>query len=285
MARTRIYDLTEHTTPADDDFLIIDRSGWTAARKVNAAKAIPLRYVGSGWSLKGGGNNRGTNAVDLQQARTADTQVASGNYTTIGGGNNNTASVQYATIGGGRGNTASAGYATVCGGRSNTASGPYATVLGGRYAIADKSGQLAHAGFYFTAIGDAQHSIIPVGATTTDATPTVLDLERWGTPGEGADLTIADDTVWNFRAEIVAMTADAAKYAAYTVTGLIKRANGTVAVAGVTTTVINESDAGWDATAEADDTNKALSIKVTGAAGTTIRWVAAVYTTECSFGS
>jgi hypothetical protein len=98
-------------------------------------------------------------------------------------------------------------------------------------------------------------------------------------------LTISDDTVWNFRAEIVAMTADAAKYAAYTVTGLIKRANGTVAVAGVATTVVNESTAGWDATAEADDTNKALNITVTGEAGTTIRWVAAVYTTEVTFAS
>jgi hypothetical protein len=120
---------------------------------------------------------------------------------------------------------------------------------------------------------------------TTNATPAVLCADGSGTPGEGADLSIADDTVWNFRAEIVAMTADAAKYAAYTVTGLVKRANGTVAVAGVTATVINESDAGWDATAEADDTYKALSIKVTGAAATTIRWVAAVYTTEVTFAS
>ncbi len=232
-------------------------------------------------SSHSGGNARGTAAVDLQTMRTADTQVASGIAAAIGGGSHNTASGGSATIGGGVGNTASGSYAAVGGGIYNTASGFGAVVPGGYYGVASKRGQLAHASGSFAVAGDAQRSVYVAHNITTDATPAVLYLDFDG----DYLLTIADDTVWNFRAEIVAMTADAAKYAAYTVVGLIKRANGTVAVAGVATTTINESDGGWDATAEADDTNKALSIKVTGAAGTTIRWVAAVYTTEVTFAS
>jgi hypothetical protein len=45
------------------------------------------------WSIqRGGGNQRGLHAVDLQSARSAATQVASGNYSVIGGGQDNTAS-------------------------------------------------------------------------------------------------------------------------------------------------------------------------------------------------
>jgi len=113
------------------------------------------------WSIqRGGGNPRGLHAVDLQSARAQATQVASGDYSVIGGGRNNTASGSLATVGGGEGNTAgelctvgggfgnTAGhyaatvgggrdnnatiYATVGGGRANSASNFYATVGGGR---------------------------------------------------------------------------------------------------------------------------------------------------------
>jgi hypothetical protein len=54
-------------------------------------------------------------AVDLQSARSAVTQVASSDYSVIGGGQNNTASGDYATVGGGDGNNASNNFATVGG--------------------------------------------------------------------------------------------------------------------------------------------------------------------------
>ncbi len=84
------------------------------------------------WSIqRGGGNPRGLHAVDLQSARTAPTQVASGDYSVIGGGVDNTASGNSATVGGGEGNTVSGYAATVGGGGGNTASSSYATVGGG----------------------------------------------------------------------------------------------------------------------------------------------------------
>jgi hypothetical protein len=78
-----------------------------------------------------GGNARGSHAVDLQRSRSASTQVASGSYSVIGGGQNNTASGPNATVGGGYQNTASSLSTTIGGGSGNTASGWYTTVGGG----------------------------------------------------------------------------------------------------------------------------------------------------------
>ncbi|GIV25758.1 MAG: hypothetical protein KatS3mg026_1450 [Bacteroidia bacterium] len=58
--------------------------------------------TGPGWSIhRGGGNTRGLYAVDLQIARGFATDVASGNYATIGGGEGNMASGNYSTVAGG----------------------------------------------------------------------------------------------------------------------------------------------------------------------------------------
>ena len=78
-----------------------------------------------------GGNKRGQYAVDWSRVRASAASVASGNYSTIGGGRSNTASSIYATVAGGNGNTA-AGYANaISGGESNSTSGDFVSVLGG----------------------------------------------------------------------------------------------------------------------------------------------------------
>jgi len=93
----------------------------------------PLASSGPAWRIqRGGGNKLGLHAVDLQSARSEATQVASGNYSVIGGGLDNTASGVGATVGGGGGNTASDTSATVGGGEQNTARG-YAATVGGGY--------------------------------------------------------------------------------------------------------------------------------------------------------
>jgi hypothetical protein len=127
-----------------------------------------------------GGNSRGTNAVDLQSARALVTQVASGNYSVIGGGYNNTASGNYATVGGGQNNTASDAYATVGGGWSNTASGYIATVGGGKYNTASRDYATVGGGFQNTASEDGAtvggglyntasgiYSVVPGGYSNT----------------------------------------------------------------------------------------------------------------------
>lgn len=104
--------------------------------KVNGVNVLelepgPLKQVGAGWSLEGGGDARGLDAVDLQMVRSLVGQVASGDYAAIGGGENNTASADHTTVSGGNTNDAIARSATVVGGENNTASGEYATVAGG----------------------------------------------------------------------------------------------------------------------------------------------------------
>jgi hypothetical protein len=108
------------------------------------------------WSIqRGGGNQRGLHAVDLQSARSAATQVASGDYSVIGGGVDNTASGNYATVGGGRQNTASGFAATVGGGYLNTASGFAATVGGGLRNAASGNYATVGGGYLNTASGFA----------------------------------------------------------------------------------------------------------------------------------
>jgi hypothetical protein len=79
-----------------------------------------------------GGNNRGDNAVDLQMVRDDANQVASGNFSTISGGDFNTASGALSTVSGGRQNVASGSRSTISGGDFNTASGNRSTVSGGQ---------------------------------------------------------------------------------------------------------------------------------------------------------
>ena len=63
--------------------------------------------------------------------------------------------------------------------------------------------------------------------------------------------------------------------------GVIENVSGTTALVGTLTKITLGEDApAWDANAEADNTNDALVIKVSGAASTTIRWVATVRTAE-----
>jgi len=108
-----------------------------------------------------GGNKRGQYAVDLVGFRSNAANVASGDYSVLGGGYDNKASASYSVVAGGQGNfatgnssfigggidnqannissgvaggrlnVASADYAMVGGGRENVASGGYSSVGGG----------------------------------------------------------------------------------------------------------------------------------------------------------
>lgn len=85
-----------------------------------------------------GGNCRGQFATDFQAARSVGvaTAVASGVFSTIGGGFSNTASGASSTVGGGANNIASGNDSTVSGGLDNEAMAIAATVGGGDKNIA-----------------------------------------------------------------------------------------------------------------------------------------------------
>jgi hypothetical protein len=100
-----------------------------------------------------GGNNRGSKAVDLQMIRGINTQVASGNYAVISGGENNTASGSVAFVGGGTSNIAS-GNISFAAGRGNTAQSYGETVLGVYSTIGTGSGTAYVAGDRLFVIGN-----------------------------------------------------------------------------------------------------------------------------------
>lgn len=131
-----------------------------------------------------GGNARGTDAVDLQVNRVANTQVASGNKSFIGGGDNNTASGTDSVVTGGATNTASGTSSNVGGGSNNTASGNISTVGGGSgntasgdvSVISGGTGNDASGDFSFVGSGDtntasADYSSVVSGENNTASGP------------------------------------------------------------------------------------------------------------------
>jgi len=96
------------------------------------------------------GNARGEYAVDLQQARSLDTQAATGNHSVIGGGRANIAAGLYSTTTGGELGTLYNSYGTVVGGWSNYSSFHRAAIGGGYDNTVDAAGSAAIIGGGYT---------------------------------------------------------------------------------------------------------------------------------------
>lgn len=236
--------------------------------------------------------------------------TASNTYTTIGGGDTNTASGDRATVAGGKLGKATGDFSSVVGGNNSQANGDYSvaggnasTVLStatyglafgdnnaangigsvalGRRTKATLDGQMVFGNSQFAAVGDAQTSTIVAKCSTTTATPRDLGLS--GTSGSGK-IALQDNTTIAFSILVVARRTDADnESAAYKFEGCIDRNTGvaTTAIVGtVSKTVLAEDTIAWDCNVQADVTNGALQIIATGAAATSIQWVASIRTVE-----
>jgi hypothetical protein len=110
-------------------------SSWTAtnaAANVNAAivpKGTGALIVNIPDGTVTGGNARGTYAVDLQRIRNNAARIASGAYSAIVAGSNNTASGSNSIVLSGNLNSSS-GFGSITGGESNTATGSNCVSLG-----------------------------------------------------------------------------------------------------------------------------------------------------------
>ena len=217
------------------------------------------------------------------------THTATARSTTVSGGEANDATATYASIGGGLTNDATGSASTVAGGQSNVASGASSfavgrdnlasnewTVATGRNASASIPGERAHAADMFTTKGDAQQRVIILRKQTTDATLTELFANASG----NARMLMPADCTWAFSILISARRTDADNESAgYKIEGVVDRnaTAGTIALVGTpTVTVLGEDNASWDAAVGVDTSNGALTVKVTGEAAKTIRWVAVV---------
>jgi hypothetical protein len=260
-------------TPAATD------SSTTIANTAFVWAHLPIAHKAD--STATGGNARGTSAVDLQTSRSTNTMVASGNQSVLVGGDQNTVSGAIASLVGGQFNTVNGTRAFVGGGFGNTASGLDSWVPGGYGAhTRGTTGRGAWGAGQFAAAGDAQAGEYVLRKQTTDAT-----ISRLTTDAAAASTTntlnLPNFAVYAGRLIVTAKAAGAVNAAVWRIDLAAARGNGvgtTVMIegtsAGVAPTASTGTVTGWVLTIAADTTNGGIAISGTGAAATTINWVA-----------
>lgn len=272
----------------------------------------------SGYNSSADGAN--SIASGVNSTATGDSSIASGSGSTASGthsvasGHNSTADSYWATASGygaqatatgatasGYLSTASGAYSTASG-KNSTASAAYA-IAAGRNAIADGESATAlgyfatASGIYSVAMGGrgnaSRHGEVAVGngigyqsvhcrakGTTTTATETEIFLN-----GSTARFTLASNQSLSFVVTVFGQRTDAAGTYQARIVGTIQNRAGTVSFPATPTIgdIVDTSGGSYDATVEADDTNDALVIKVTGATSHTMRWIAQIDAVELSW--
>ena len=231
-------------------------------------------------SFIGGGGSDGANVYQ---------NTASGISSVIGGGANNTASQTFSSVLGGASNNASGYISSVCAGSNNIASGAYSTVYGG---ISNTTrlinGNTVFGGNnVFAATGSSQVAGLVLVKQTTDATPAVLNSDG-GAASTTNQIILPNNAAYHFKGSVIANVTGAANGAAWEISGAIMRGANAASTVLIDTPSVNRVAASsgasaWVVTATADTTNGGLAITVTGAASTTIRWVARLETCEVTF--
>jgi hypothetical protein len=235
-----------------------------------------------------------------------DTNTASSSNSFVGGGASNTASNVRSVVCGGSSNTASASFSSIGGGASNTASGQYSTVAGGDTNSATSTVSFVGGGARGTTRGIIGYNVspscdTPISATlgvtqsallllarqTTDATATVLASNN-SAAATTNQVTLPNNSAYSFSGEVIAGVTGAGNSARWTIDGAIKRganAASTVMI-GTPTVTMTHFDAGaatWLVAVTANTTIGCITVTVTGAAATTIRWVCKINTTEMTY--
>ena len=135
--------------------------------------------------------------------------------------------------------------------------------------------------------GVQQLGTLLIGCETTNATATVL-RSNTSAAGTTNQVILPNNSAYTFQGTCIANVTAGGTTSGWKFEGVIKRganAASTALVAAVTPTVIAQ-DAGastWVLAITADTTNGGIAVTVTGAAATTIRWVAKIETTEVTF--
>ena len=183
----------------------------------------------------------------------------------------------------GSGGYASGGYSTHFGANGQTA-GNYST----HYGVGGSAplyGQFVQSGGKFGTAGDAQYSRVVLRGSTTDATLTQIYLD-----GVDDELTILDEHSYACTVTVIGRQDTGADSVMARRMVLIERTGGTVALVGAVQTIgtdINPGGlgAGGGNVLEltADDTAKALAIKVEGLVAHNVRWVVLVEMVQAGY--
>jgi len=291
----------------------ISGTSLTLSQNASASGSPTLSFFTPHGVVVGGGNNQATGSYSFiggggNAGNAAQKNIASGDWSTVCGGAFNTASGMGAFIGGGGAttfsiysNTASGTGSVLTGGGSNISGNDFSTVLGGynvnasgaystaggRYStVRGIYGAFAYASGNTTVGGDAQYEFFVARANTTDATPTVLTTNG-GAASTSNQVILPNNSAYFFRGEVISGVTGGGDTKGWTIEGVIKRGAGvgTTTLVGSTVTSLY-ADAGaatWTIALAADTTNGGLRVTFTGQAGTTIRVVCQLRTTEMTY--
>ena len=141
-------------------------------------------------------------------------------------------------------------------------------------AITTIGGRVNQSNGNFVDIGDAQYSRVIVRNVTSDGTQTELFID-----GSSLQITIPSNCTYTYDIDVAAYDIGAGNVGGWNIKGTIKNVAGTVTASTPASTTLYADDAVWAVTTQADNTNKALQVLVTGKAATDIRWVATVHFT------
>ena len=235
-----------------------------------------------------GGNSRGNYATDFQRERGTNSRVASGNYSVICGGFNNSATNTNAFVGTGDGNQATGSRSAIVTGDANTASGErsfigagnnctasgaYSAILSGSFAIADRASLHVHANGRFGGVSGSAQRIhgIYFGTTTTNSAATIVNLS---VPASKVIAAIIN---------IVGVKSDGSASAHFVRQYSVKNSGGTTSQVYAAQTIGTDSAASTSVTLSASDATDQLVVECTGIVSETWRWVASVDAVEVSW--
>jgi hypothetical protein len=303
------------TSIASDTYVAaISGTALTLSKNASGSSTSTLSFFTPHGVVVGGGNNQATGSYSFiggggDAGTAANRNVASGDWSTVGGGQKNVASGVGSTIagggtfnGGGQGNTSSGLGSFVAGGWGNTSSGTgssvngvgntansaYSTALGLNATTRAIVGNIASSACQtpIGVLGVSQAALLVLGTQTTDATATALRSDANAASGTN-QVILPNNSAYFFRGEVISGVTGGGDAKGFTIEGVIKRGANALATTLVGSTVVSTfGDAGaatWTIALSADTTNGGLRVTFTGQAGTVIRTVCQIRTTEMTY--
>lgn len=177
---------------------------------------------------------------------------------------------------------------SVCVGDNNTSSINGVSI--GALATNDFQGQVNICNARFANAGDIMTGFVPMYVqTTTGATTELRTGAGSATTSPTGNISCTNFSTYIFDVDIVARSVGSASVAAYNLKFAFNRnanaASSTISTLSKTILYTIGTVTGWDVTATANTTNGRPNISVTGAAATTINWVANVRMTKVATAS
>ena len=284
---------------------------FTISQAATTAAGVTLSFYTPHGVVVGGGNNQATGSYSFiggggDAGTAANRNVASGDWSTVGGGKTHVASGIQSFIGGGGANQATNSGCVVAGGFGNVASSFGSSIVGGNGNLANATYSFIGGGQFGTnrsisgmhtfpacvapiasSAGISQAALLILGRQTTDATATVLCSDASAASGTN-QVILPNNSAYYFKGWAVSTVTGGGNTKGWEISGVIKRGAGvgTTSIVGTATVVSSFADAGastWALTATADTTNGGLAITFTGQAATTIRTVCKIETTEVTY--